>query len=319
MSDTNVNQKVTLIQKLNSSKPLQLASIDEVEHRFKKIYAIMNGGNNRVSEIKYEAEKFHFSKLIQDKPELVQCTMLSLYGCFMDMAVNGLSFDPAMKQAYIVSFNTNVGSKQSPKWEKRASLMISGYGELAMRVQQKQIKYADNPVLVYEGDDFKFGTKNGSIFLEHTAKFPRESDTIIASYIRLERIDGTYDYKVLGMNEIQKFRNKSKDPNSLAWTDGLPGMVQAKTIKHAFRSYPKIKMGQFTQLQSDTVDTDAEIDTPVDYGFDEVVETQALPESNISAPSVKADFATAQTIADDSFSQTTQTQNAGMQFDDDNF
>ncbi|MBK7883034.1 MAG: recombinase RecT [Chitinophagaceae bacterium] len=119
---------------------------------------------------------------------------------------------------------------------------MSGQGELLLRMQQGQIKYADNPVLVYEGDIFKTGTRNGQLFVDHEATIPRKSDNIIACYLRITRNDDSADYKVLTMPEIEKLRKFSKDPNSKAWTDGLPGMVQAKTIKHAFKNYPKLRI-----------------------------------------------------------------------------
>ena len=263
---TNVG-KVGLVQKLEQTSPSQIVNLPEVANRFKDLYALMNGGNNKTAEIKYESEKFHFAKLIQDNKPLQECTKLSLYGCFLDMAVNGLSFDTAMKHAYVVAFSNNVGTRDNPKWEKRATLMVSGYGELHIRTAQGQIKYADNPILVYENDMFKHGTKDGKVFLEHLATYPRTSDNIIACYIRLERPDSTVDYKVLSIEEIMKLKKFSKDPNSKAWTDGLPGMVQAKTIKHAFRSYPKVKLGQFSQLQSETIE--AEPERVIDYGIDE--------------------------------------------------
>lgn len=279
---TNVeqNQKLSLIQRIEQAPPSQLATLPEVADRFKAIYKVMNGGNESHAAVKYEAEKFHFMKLIQDKKELAGCSKLSLYGCFLDMAVNGLSFDPNMKHAYVVSFNTNVGTKNDPKWEKRATLMISGYGELSMRVRQGQIKHADNPILVYEGDHFQHGTKDGKVFLEHVATFPRKSDNIIACYIRLERNDGSVDYKVLGIDEVMKFKAFSKDQNSLAWTSGLPGMVQAKTMKHAFRSYPKIRMGDFSQLDSQVVEAEPEL-PKIDYGLGgNTTLASELPEAN---------------------------------------
>lgn len=264
---TNLNQKLSIIQKLDQSAPAQIANLPEVAERFQNIYTVMNGGNVGKAKVKYEAEKFHFMKLLQDKPELQQCTKLSLYGCFLDMAVNGLSFDSAMKHAYVVSFNTNTGTQQNPKWEKRAQLMISGYGELHMRVLQKQIKYADNPILVYEGDHFSTGTKDGKVFLEHIATLPRKSDNIIGCYIRLERNDDSVDYKVMSIDEVLKLKAFSKQQNSLAWTSGLPGMVQAKTIKHAFRSYPKMRMGDFSKKESDYVEDTPEVLPKIDYGL----------------------------------------------------
>lgn len=306
------NQKISIIQKIESVSPAQLATIPEVADRFKHIYSIMNGGDTGRAVAKYEAEKFHFMKLIQDKPDLQACSKLSLYGCFLDMAVNGLSFDPAMKHAYVVSFNTNVGTKNSPKWEKRATLMISGYGELHMRVKQHQIKYADNPILVYEGDVFKHGTKDGSVFLEHVATYPRTTDNIIACYIRIERNDGSVDYKVLSIEEIMKLKKFSKDPNSKAWTDGLPGMVQAKTLKHAFRSYPKMRMGEFSTLQSQVVDEEHEDLPAIDYGLNGDMPLKAA----VAGSEIESQV---EEINDDSFVKNTHSSTTGVTVDDDDF
>lgn len=306
------NQKISIIQKIESVSPAQLATIPEVADRFKHIYSIMNGGDTGRAVAKYEAEKFHFMKLIQDKPDLQACSKLSLYGCFLDMAVNGLSFDPAMKHAYVVSFNTNVGTKNSPKWEKRATLMISGYGELHMRVKQHQIKYADNPILVYEGDVFKHGTKDGSVFLEHVATYPRTTDNIIACYIRIERNDGSVDYKVLSIEEIMKLKKFSKDPNSKAWTDGLPGMVQAKTLKHAFRSYPKMRMGEFSTLQSQVVDEEHEDLPAIDYGLNGDMPLKAA----VAGSEIESQV---EEINDDSFVKNTHSSTTGVTVDDEDF
>ena len=149
--------------------------------------------------------------------------------------------------------------------------MISGYGEPSMRIRQGQIKYADNPILVYEGDEFRHGTKDGKVFLDHVAAYPRQTDNIIACYVRLERNDGSVDYKVLSIEEIQKLRKYSKDPDGKAWTDGLPGMVQSKTIKHAFRSYPKVRLGEFSALQTEQIEIEQQ-QAPlpkIDYGLEE--------------------------------------------------
>jgi len=307
------NGKLSIVQKIEQTSPAQLANLPEVADRFKHIYTIMNGGDAERAIAKYEAEKFHFMKLIQDKADLQACSKLSLYGCFLDMAVNGLSFDPSMKHAYVVSFNTNVGTKTAPKWEKRATLMISGYGELHMRVQQRQIKYADNPILVYEGDHFQHGTKNGSVFLEHVATFPRQTDNIIACYLRIERNDGSADYKVLSIEEIQKLRKFSKDPNSKAWTDGLPGMIQAKTLKHAFRSYPKMRMGEFSQLHSNIVDEDAETTPKIDYGLNGSMPSVNAPEGNTIERQVDQ-------LNDESFTEEPKKQpSASITYEDDEF
>jgi hypothetical protein len=78
---TNVeqNSKLSLLQRIEQSQPAQLATLPEVADRFKQIYKVMNGGKEEQAAVKYEAEKFHFMKLIQDKTEMQKCSKLSLY------------------------------------------------------------------------------------------------------------------------------------------------------------------------------------------------------------------------------------------------
>lgn len=262
-----MENKANLMQVINNSSPSQLVSHPMVMDRFKSLYQTIHGiQDSNAANSFFEAEKFHFLKLINDNPNIKACTPLSLYGIFMDVAVSGLSFDPTMKHLYVVPYNTNVGTKDQPKWEKRAALQISGYGELLLRQLQGQIKYADNPVLVYEGDEFRFGSKDGKTVLDHIACIPRKSSNIIAAYIKITRYDDTHDFKVMSMEDIQALRKFSKDQNSKAWTDGLPGMIAAKVIKHAFKNYPKVRIGKNTNLASEIVDQ--EVEEFIDYGID---------------------------------------------------
>ncbi|MFB6453749.1 recombinase RecT [Chitinophaga sp. Hz27] len=253
-----------------------------VSERFIELYQVVNGiRHRRTAEAFYETEKYHFLKLVQGNDNLQQCTKLSLYGVFMDVAVSGLSFDPTMKHVYIVPYNVNSGTKNEPVWEKRASLQISGYGELLLRTLQGQVKYTDSPVVVYEGDHFKYGNMNGQSILEHVATIPRTSNNIIAAYIRIVRHDDTADYKVMAREDIDRLKKFSKDPNSKAWTDGFHGMVEAKIIKHAFKNYPKVRVGEFTKLSSDIVDAEPTPEMGFDYGLgqDPVKDMQRLPEA----------------------------------------
>jgi len=251
-----------------------------VGDKFKNVYATVHGIRNIAqAEAFYQAEQFHFLKIINDNENVRKCTPMSLYGIFMDVAVSGLSFDPTMKHLYIVPFNTNVGTKNNPQWEKRASLMISPYGELLLRKNQGQIQHADNPMLVYDGDVFEYGTRDGKVFLNHIRKMGNElSRGIIACYLKITRADGTTDYKVLSLDEFEGLRKFSKDQNSMAWTTGRAGMFQAKTIKHAFRTYPKFRIGKFSQVATiEQAGMENEIQD-IDYGIDIDTETGEIYE-----------------------------------------
>ncbi len=252
MSNVEQNGKLSIVQELEKTSPSGIPAVRSVAERFENLYVTIH--NNANAKAFYEAEKFHFAKLVNDSKDLSACTKLSLYGCFLDVAISGLSFDPSFKHVYLVSYNTNVGTKQDPKWEKRAQLQISGQGELLLRMRQGQVKYVDNPVLVYEGDDFSFGTVGGNIVVNHMANLSKRTDKIIAGYLKITRNDGSTDYKVMTREEIEGLRRFSKDPNSKAWTDGFAGMFTAKLIKHAFKNYPKLRVGQNTVQETEHID-----------------------------------------------------------------
>ena len=302
--------KLSIIQKLEATAAVKIPDLQEVADRFKALYVTFNG---KPGAQFYEAEKFHFAKMIQESPELQTCTKLSLYGCFLDMAVSGLSFDPSFNHVFMYPYNVKTVVNNVEKWEKRAKINITGTGELLLRMQQGQIKYADNPVLVFEGDLFKMGTRDGIQYVEHEITLPRKSETILACYLKITRADGTFDYKVLTMPEIERLRAASKKPDGPAWTKGLFGMVETKTIKHAFRNYPKLRVlgrASFTELSSDVID--------------EIPEVVKLPEQP-QAEKIENGFAdqpaieTIQPVDYDSFTQAEEVTAGGKSFDDDDF
>ncbi len=228
--------------------PLEVARDPRVEKQFIKNYEQIHGSTR--GEMIYMAEKFHFGKIISDNPMLQKCSSLSLYGCIIDVGVQDLSLDPAKRMCYIVPMGG------------QAKLMISGVGELYLRQRAGQIKYADNPVVVYEGDIFKVGTtKDGAIEVDYQKIFPRKSEKIIASFIRITRSDGSIDFKVFSFEEIMDLKEFSPNKSSLAWGKGIRGMVEAKTIKHAFRNYPKAPLkvdSKFVIMETDVVEKDKE-------------------------------------------------------------
>ena len=100
------------VAELNQLNPLMIAEDNRVEQKFIQMYNAI-WGTAQGAQI-YEKEKFNFRKILQDKPELQRCTPLSLYGCFLDIAVNGLSLDPTGRpHCYILPRSTKTGYKDN--------------------------------------------------------------------------------------------------------------------------------------------------------------------------------------------------------------
>lgn len=274
MSKTN---QVNVMQVLRDTKPAQIAELEIVKDRFISIHNQLTGSEN--GEMVYHKEVFNYKKLLSETPALRDCSPLSLYGCFLDLNVNGLSLEQGSKpDCYITPKSFKVGKDEQGRdvWEKRATLAISPYGELKMRMRANQIKYIDNPVVVYDCDTFKIGLNatGKMVVKEYEATVPTPKDAkIIACFVRIERPDGTWEMPYLDNNAIERLKgysarqNKTTGANALYTSNGGQidtGFLKAKTIKHAFSSYPKVETGKFAKLESEI---EEEITPIIDYGI----------------------------------------------------
>lgn len=285
-------EKLTLPE-LNKLKPLQVLDDERVKERFINLFKSIHKAEEAEAENFYQKERYNFQRIIQEDPNLQQCTGFSIYGCFMDVASMLLPLDNVSQPLlYILWGNAKVGDN---KWEKRAVLEISPYGELALRMQKGQLLYADNPVIVYEGDTFKpIVNEKGQKICIYEAAIPRKSKIIIAAFIRLTRPDGSFDFSYMLADDIERLRNYSNkknkgdnknDKSNALYTsnDGQidPGFLRAKVIKHAFSTFPKIKIGQFSKLQEPEPQ-------PTDYGLDHPVKPHMTAQRE-TAPVYNAD------------------------------
>ena len=252
---------------LSKLKPTELANDERVHKKFVTQYNNIHGSDR--GELFYQSAKYHFTKAIQDRPELQRCTIVSLYGVFVDIAVQAYDPDPAKKEVYIVPYGTT------------ATLQISGPGELKLRVAYGQIKHAEKPTVVYDCDTYEVYSdeSTGKKKIKYRKTTPRPAGAkVIASFISITRNDGSVELIDFDRSDFDRWRSASKQPNSLAWEKHYPAMISTKTIKHAFGAgtYPKINLkGNFTKLESEVGETE-----DVDYGLvdeetGEVVEVKA--------------------------------------------
>lgn len=262
-------------QALQSLKPTEVVRNDYVRQQFVSVYnAIWKEGG----EAAYEREAMYFNQQLRDKEPLRKCTGISVFFAFIDLAVKGLTLEPgAQALCYLMPRSQCVGRDAQGKnvYESRCQLTISGYGELALRAKAGQILHADNPVIVYEGDDFSFGERDGRKYVNYCCRIPRQSNRIIACFLKITRHDGTVDYSVMTEQDwkrLSDFSGKAnrywdsdtrqyvENPNSLySSADGQidTGFLKAKCIKHAFKTYPKIAIGKGSQLESEVMDEPA--------------------------------------------------------------
>ena len=286
------------MEALNKMLPMNFMDDESVKQSFISMNMKVRGSGEGEAEMFYNREAMYLKRILFDstktgneKNNLCTCTVFSLYSCFMDIAVNGLSFERAANLTYIEKRGYKIGTQDGKDiWENRASLKISPYGELALRMEMGQIRYADTPVIVYEGEKFQIRYFNGMKVIDWECTIPRKSKRIVGSFIKLTRPDGSIDFPYLGQEEIDRLKKFSEKQNQgkasyLYGTSGQngaqdteidSGFLAAKTIKHAFKSYPKVLIrGTNTTLE--------EMDMEEDMNLPPLAAQPPLPSSSPSA------------------------------------
>ena len=287
------------VEEINKLDKTEIVNDPTVREKFIEIYDTLWSRTTGISgEAAYERESRNFNRILSEKEDIRKgCTNFSIFTAFLDVAISGLTLDPGTKaQAYLLARNIAVDTyyengQKKTKYETQCVLTISGYGELVLRARCGQIQYADNPVIVYAEDEFEYGEKNGQKFVNYGCRLPHNSGQIVACFMKITRADGSIDYSVMlpedwsrlagySARQNKKWNDQTKrwemgNPNALygARQDGSlnidPGFLIAKCIKHAFKAYPKARIGLGTQLESQQAD-EVEINEDI-YG---VVDTE---------------------------------------------
>ena len=266
------------VDEINQLKPLEIVEHPMVRERFTQIHETLWGNG----EAAYQRESMYFNKALRDNDngKLQRTTPFSIFISFIDLAICGLSLEPGTRAlTYLIGRNVNIGTRETPKWEGRCVLTVSAYGELVMRTRAGQIRHADNPVLVYDNDEFSFKDTDGSKSVSYTCNLPHTGHGITACYLRITRADGSIDYAVMFPEDwcrlagysMKQNRGKANelygmDKDNIVHID--PGFLMAKCIKHAFKTYPKVRIGRGTELQSQQEDEQRELSNEDIYGVD---------------------------------------------------
>jgi len=284
--------KLTLSE-INAMGPLAVTRDERVKDRWIEIHDALWGAGSGARA--YDVESRWFNQALSADQRLQKATRFSIFTAFIDLAVCGLSLEPGSRaQCYLLGRNAktaSTGPDGRAQYETRVMLSVSGYGELVMRMRSGQIRHADNPVLVYAEDEFAYGDHDGRKSVSYTCHLPHTSGHIVAAFMRITRADGSADYAVMfeeDWTRLQGYSGKNnrrydeqtrtwvERPNELYSSNGGnidPGFLGSKLIKHAFKTYPRVRIGHSTEFETQR---DAETQAEVDdfYG---VADTPATP------------------------------------------
>lgn len=266
---------------LDQIKTAPHEQIPDIAHdKFVEVYSQKFGAEK--AEVFFEEQKNLFISEMANgsyKDFLKQASGESIYFSFLFLAINGLSIEKgSTTTCYLECKRVKIGEKQGqdgknyPVYQPNACITVTGYGEIILRQRAGQITSVDSPKVVYDCDTLRFGERDGKPFLEYEKAIPRpQGSRIIACYVRIVKKDKTTDYFVLDTDEIlrlkqysgraNKYWDKSTQqyierPNALYGkepdgSDIDTGFLKSKTVKHAFKGYPKLSIGAGGALEAD--------------------------------------------------------------------
>lgn len=164
-------------------------------------------------------------------PDLLMADRRSLFGAATKCAQDGLI--PDGREAALVIFNQNTGTKQNPKWIKSVQYMPMVAGIMKKVRNSGTIKnwsvhvVKDNDQFDYElGDDER---------LSHKPALKNRGKTI-AAYSIVTLKDGTKTREVMSVEEMEAVRKRSKNADSGPWVSDTDEMYRKTVIRrHAKR------------------------------------------------------------------------------------
>lgn len=260
-----------LFEKIKNSSHEEIPNI--AHDKFIEIYSQKFGGEE--AETFFEEQKNLFiNELMYGsyKALLEKADSMSLYFAFMFLAINGLSLEKgSTTTCYLECRRVKIGEDPNRKnargyneaiYQNSAVITITGYGEIILRQRAGQIKSVDSPKIVYDCDTFRYGESGGRPTLVWEKCLPRPNGSkVIACYVRIIKNDGSVDYFVLDTDEILRLKQYSEKFN-FGKTNALygkledgsdidTGFLKSKTVKHAFKGYPKLRIGAGGAFESE--------------------------------------------------------------------
>lgn len=256
------------IEQLNKTPHNQIC--DLARDKFIEVY---NQKFGEGGEVFFEEQKALFNNELLNgsfKGYLEKATSLNIHDAFMNLAINGLSLEKGTATlCYLMGYSNY--DKNTKKSTYTAKIIYTGYGEILLRQRAGQILRCDNPVVVYNCDDFRFGERDGHKFVDYVKTYPRPANSyIVACYVKIILPNNSYDYFVLDREGIERLREYSAkfggqdhkanalyggsytgNDGKMYFKDIDTGFLISKTCKHAFKTYPKLPVGLGGILQAD--------------------------------------------------------------------
>lgn len=214
---------------------------------------------------KYAVERDFAITIAESNYKVGQCTPQSIGQCIIDIGVLGVSLSPALKQAYLIPYNTKINGQQT----KVCTLSISYMG-------MEQISYRAGIVeniqtnIVRKGDDFKVFVDDNKRQIRHVEDNENRGQ-VTHAYCIATYANGHTHVEVMDRVQIMAVRDAAARKNNneipFTWRESNPfryEMYKKAVLRRAWKHWPKASNKETEKVVSIIDRTD-----PVDFSAKE--------------------------------------------------
>lgn len=217
-------------------------------------------------------------QILCNNPFLLKCDSESIKHAVANVAMTGISLNPALKYAYLVPRKSKDGMK--------CILDISYMGMIKILTDAGAVKNVDAGV-IYSGDKFDY-RKGSDPYFKHQPSLSNRGEKVGAYAIAFFR-DGGFQFEVLGREDIEKIRAtseswKNEDGRKYSpWETWEDEMWKKSVLKRLFKLLPKTQFSDqlIAAISHDYDNEVSDLKAPEDkYAsfFDEVQEATVIKE-----------------------------------------
>lgn len=192
MAEQENKLQLTATMLAQCTKPGQVMELPAVRDRWVNTYKMTTGKED--GELKFEAEKVLFMQTVSESAGLAKCTPITIYSSFILLAVSGLSLRD--DQCYLIPYKDKCG------------FMVGWKGRLEQLTQIPGIKHVNEPICVFDGEDFDYSIVEGEIKVAHHKPLLNTvGRDILAVYCTIEFQIGKKTY-LMKREEVLAIRDK---------------------------------------------------------------------------------------------------------------
>lgn len=173
-------------------------------------------------------------QILTNNPYLMKCDANSVKDSIVNVALTGITLNPALKYAYLVP--------RKVKGDLKCILDISYMGMIKILTDAGAVKNVDAGV-IYANDKYDF-RRGSDPYFKHQPALSNRGDKVGAYAIAFLR-DGGFQFEILGKEEIEKIRATSESYKNeegrkySPWETWEDEMWKKSALKRLFKLLPK--------------------------------------------------------------------------------